>query len=78
MNEYQLAQTNPREGIMRYAAVSRFHARVDVSDWYAAQSLTGALNIRDGVCTLQFSDATGLSSSDLHSLILSLSTDRLI
>ena len=56
----------------------RFHGRVDVSDWYAVQSLTDALNIRDGVCTLQFSDGTGLSSSHLHSLVICLSTDRRI
>ena len=41
------------------------------------QSLTDALSIRDDICTLQFSGGTGLSS-DLHSVILRLSTDRLI
>ena len=42
------------------------------------QSLTDALSIRDDICTLQFSGGTGLSSSDLYSVILRLSTDRLI
>ena len=30
----------------------RFLGRVGVSDWYAAQSLTDALNVRDGVSTV--------------------------
>jgi len=61
---------------LHYRGRSNKRFRLD-GDWYDVQYLTDVLSICDCVCALQFSDGTGLSSADLHSVILCLSTGRL-